>query len=110
MPNILTPFSKPSLVFGTWSTGYSWIPDYRQERNYAAAMLDAVTKSGVKHAVAFNYRFVPAVRQAKYLIEQGALGTIYHFRAKYCQEWIMDPQFPRVWRLQKSVEIGRAHV
>ena len=41
MPNILTPFSKPSLVFGTWSTGYSWIPDYRQERNYAAAMLDA---------------------------------------------------------------------
>src|SRR5690606_32933845 len=28
----------------------------------AKAMLDAVTKAGVKHGVAFNYRFVPAIR------------------------------------------------
>ncbi|MBM4437222.1 MAG: Gfo/Idh/MocA family oxidoreductase [Actinobacteria bacterium] len=67
------------------------------------AMLRAVQKAGVRHMTAFNCRFVPAVRQARHLIEQGALGTIYHFRAKYCQEWIMDPQFPRVWRLQKSI-------
>jgi len=52
----------------------------------AAAMLEAVTKAGVKHAVAFNYRFVPAIRQAKLLIESGALGQLYHFRAVYLQE------------------------
>ena len=66
-------------------------------------MLDAVTKAGVKHACAFNYRFVPAVRLARDLIQQGKLGRIFHFRASYLQEWITDPEFPAVWRLKKDV-------
>lgn len=68
----------------------------------AASMLEAVTKAGIKHMVAFNYRFVPAIRQAKYLIEQGMLGEIYHFRAAYLQEWITDPKFGMIWRLDKQ--------
>lgn len=67
------------------------------------AMLDAVTQAGVKHMCAFNYRFVPAVRQVRHFIEQGLLGEIYHFRARYLQEWIADPDFPMVWRLSKEV-------
>ncbi|MFL7838244.1 MAG: Gfo/Idh/MocA family protein, partial [Candidatus Promineifilaceae bacterium] len=43
-------------------------------------MLDAVEKAGVKHMVAFNYRFVPAIRLARNIIDSGALGQIYHFR------------------------------
>ncbi len=66
-------------------------------------MLDAVEKAGVKHMVAFNYRFVPAIVQIKKLIESGALGRIYHFRGVYLQEWIMPADFPKVWRLDKSV-------
>jgi predicted dehydrogenase len=66
-------------------------------------MLDAVTKAGVKHMVALNYRFVPAIVQAKRLIDSGALGRIFHFRAVYLQEWIIDPNFPKIWRLDKSV-------
>ncbi|MFN8531657.1 MAG: Gfo/Idh/MocA family oxidoreductase [Anaerolineae bacterium] len=69
----------------------------------AKTMLDAVQKAGVKHMVAFNYRFVPAIVQAKRLIESGALGRIFHFRAVYLQEWIIDPNFPKIWRLDKSV-------
>jgi predicted dehydrogenase len=67
-------------------------------------MLDAVQKAGVKHMVAFNYRFVPAIRQIRKIVESGALGRIYHFRASYLQEWIM-PHYntPMIWRLQKSV-------
>src|SRR4029078_6763748 len=70
----------------------------------AATMLDAVTKAGIKHAVAFNYRFVPAVRLSRDLIDQGRLGQIYHFRAVYLQEWIM-PHYgtPHIWRLDKSL-------
>ncbi len=69
----------------------------------AKAMLDAVTKAGVKHQVAFNYRFVPAIRQAYELIRSGKLGRIYHFRAIYLQEWIM-PHYgtPMIWRLDKK--------
>ncbi len=69
----------------------------------AKSMLDAVTKAGVKHMVAFNYRFVPAIMQARKIIESGALGRIFHFRASYLQEWIIDPNFPKIWRLDKSV-------
>ncbi|MBZ0282261.1 MAG: Gfo/Idh/MocA family oxidoreductase [Anaerolineae bacterium] len=69
----------------------------------AKGMLDAVEKAGVKHMVAFNYRFVPAIVQAKKLIESGALGRIFHFRAVYLQEWIIDPNFPKIWRLDKKV-------
>ena len=66
-------------------------------------MLDAVDAAGVKHMAAFNYRFVPAIRQIRNLIESGALGRIYHWRAVYLQEWIM-PHFgtPKIWRLDKS--------
>jgi len=70
----------------------------------AARMLEAVRKAGVKHMVAFNYRFVPAIRQARQLIESGALGKIYHYRAVYLQEWIMPHyNMPKVWRLDKQV-------
>lgn len=68
------------------------------------SMLDAVEKAGVKHMVAFNYRFVPAVRQIRNLIDSGALGQIYHWRAVYLQEWIM-PHYneKKIWRLDKEV-------
>ena len=68
----------------------------------AARMLEAVTRAGVKHMVAFNYRFVPALRQAREWIEAGLLGEIYHFRAVYLQEWIIDPNFGMIWRLDKK--------
>jgi predicted dehydrogenase len=67
-------------------------------------MLDAVRKAGVKHMVAFNYRFVPAIRLVRDLIDSGALGRIYHFRAVYLQEWIM-PHYgtPYIWRLDREL-------
>lgn len=69
----------------------------------AKAMWDAVEAAGVKHMVAFNYRFVPAIRQIRELIEGGALGRIYHFRAQYLQEWIMPHyNLPMIWRLDKE--------
>jgi predicted dehydrogenase len=52
--------------------------------------------------VSFNYRFVPALRQAYDLIQSGRLGQIFHFRAVYLQEWIIEPSFPLVWRLDKA--------
>ncbi len=69
----------------------------------AKTMLDAVTAAGVKHMVAFNYRFVPAIRLAYELINSGKLGRIYHFRAVYLQEWIM-PHYNTgmIWRTDKE--------
>jgi len=69
----------------------------------AREMLDAVEKAGVKHMVNFNYRRAPAVALAKQMIEEGLIGQIYHWRAVYLQDWIIDPDFPLVWRLDKSI-------
>jgi predicted dehydrogenase len=52
--------------------------------------------------VNYNYRRVPAVAYAKRLIEDGRVGDIYHYHGAYLQDWIMDPDFPLVWRLQKK--------
>jgi predicted dehydrogenase len=62
-----------------------------------------VDSAGVKHMCAFNYRFVPAVRLAREMIAAGELGDIFHFRGRYLQEWIVDADFPMVWRLSKDV-------
>lgn len=75
----------------------------------AREMLQAAEDAGVTHMVGFNYRFSPAVRLAKKLIDSGRLGQIYHFRAWFLQDWIMDPQFPLVWRLQKEVAGSGSH-
>jgi len=61
-----------------------------------------VQAAGVKHMCAFNYRFVPAMRLAREMIDAGELGEIYHFRGRYLQEWITDPEFPMTWRLDKE--------
>ena len=71
----------------------------------ALAMPTAATeaaKSGVKSMVAFNYRRVPALAVAKQLIDSGKIGDIFHVRANYLQDWIIDPEFPLVWRLDKK--------
>ncbi|GJM71259.1 hypothetical protein HMSSN036_34750 [Paenibacillus macerans] len=72
-------------------------------------MLAAAEAAGVTHMVGFNYRFSPAVKLAKKLVESGRLGQIYHFRAWFLQDWILDPEFPLVWRLQKDVAGSGSH-
>ncbi len=68
----------------------------------AEAMLAAVGAAGVAHMVCHNYRRLPAVALAKRLLEEGRLGLVHHYRGAYLQDWIVDPAFPRVWRLEKA--------
>jgi predicted dehydrogenase len=56
-----------------------------------------VAATGVKHLCAFNYRFVPASRLAREMIDAGELGEIRHFRARYLQDWGDDPTLD-TWR------------
>ena len=72
-------------------------------------MLDVAEKNGVVHMVCHNYRRIPAIAHAKKMLEEGALGEIFHYRARYAQDWIVDPNFPLVWRLQKGVSGSGAH-
>ncbi len=73
----------------------------------AQKMLAAVEKAKVRHLVMHNYRRVPAVALAKKLIGEGKLGKIYHWRARYLQDWAMSPDLHLVWRFSaKSAGSG----
>jgi predicted dehydrogenase len=69
------------------------------EESYA--IWKAVSATGVKHLCAFNYRFVPAVRLAREIIDAGDLGEIRHFRGRYLQDWGDDPSLD-TWRFHAA--------
>lgn len=75
----------------------------------ARKMLAAAERNNIKHQVGFNYRFAPAILLAKKIIDEGKLGTIYHFRGQYLQDYIIDPDFPLVWRLDKNIAGSGSH-
>jgi len=68
----------------------------------AEEMLKAAQDHSCVHMICHNYRRAPAVTLARQLIDAGEIGTIYHYRATYLQDWLRNPEFPTRWRLNKS--------
>ncbi len=74
------------------------------DRKQCEEMVAAVKKAKVVNMVCHNYRRIPAMALAREMIRRGDLGDrIYHYRARYAQDWIADPEFPLVWRLNSKV-------
>jgi predicted dehydrogenase len=70
-------------------------------------MVKAVEKAKVPNMVWYNYRRVPAITLAKQLIDEGKLGKIFHYRAKFLQDWTINADVPQggpgTWRLDIDV-------
>jgi predicted dehydrogenase len=73
----------------------------------AAKMTEAVESAKVANMVWYNYRRVPAVVLVKNLIDEGRFGRIFHYRAKFLQDWTISPELPQggegLWRLDVAV-------
>jgi predicted dehydrogenase len=73
----------------------------------AEAMVNAAESASVRNMVWYNYRRVPAVTLAKQLIDEGRLGRIFHYRAKFLQDWTISSDLPQggegLWRLDVKV-------
>lgn len=71
------------------------------------AMLDAVESAGTPNMVWYNYRRVPALMLLKQLLDEGRLGKIFHYRAKFLQDWTISRDLPQggegLWRLDAAV-------
>ena len=69
----------------------------------ALPMVEAVEKAGVPNMVWYNYRRVPAVTLIKNMVDEGRLGKIFHYRAKFLQDWTISADLPQggaaTWRL-----------
>lgn len=72
------------------------------EAEAMAAAARSAQDNGVQSMIGFNYRRVPALALARELIAEGRLGTIRHVRAAYLQDWLVDPDSPMTWRLNKD--------
>ncbi|PNH80274.1 dehydrogenase [Arthrobacter sp. AFG20] len=71
----------------------------------AEAMAEAAERAaaeGIRAMVGFTYRRVPAVTFLRNLIAEGAVGAVTQVRASYRQDWLVDPDMPLAWRLQKE--------
>jgi predicted dehydrogenase len=68
----------------------------------AERMLAAVERAGVAHMVCHNFRRIPAICLARQIIVEGRLGRIRHFRGAFLEDWLNDPAFPMVWRLDRK--------
>ena len=69
----------------------------------ATSMVTAAASTARPAACGFNYRFVPAIRHAKRLIADGAVGEVRHVRGRYLQDWLVDPTEPWSWRLDADL-------
>jgi predicted dehydrogenase len=73
----------------------------------SAQMVKAVEAAKIPNMVWYNYRRVPAVTLAKHLIDEGRLGQVFHYRAKFLQDWTISKDLPQggagLWRLDVSV-------
>ena len=76
-----------------------------EEAKQMAEAAKKASANGVKSMVSFSNRFSPAVLLAKRLIDEGKIGKIYHFRAALLQDWLVDPEFPISWRMDKNVAV-----
>jgi predicted dehydrogenase len=73
----------------------------------AGAMVAAIEKAGVPNMVWYNYRRVPAITLLKALLDDGRFGRIFHYRAKFLQDWTISQDLPQggagLWRLDAAV-------
>lgn len=69
----------------------------------AERMADAASESDAIAGIAFNYRYLPAVQYARQRIMNGDLGEIHHVRARYLQDWLVDPEATWSWRLSEEM-------
>ena len=67
----------------------------------ARRMWEGVRRGRIRHQVSFNYRFIPAVRLAREMIQAGDVGDIIHFRTRYTDDTMADPAVPHTWRQEK---------
>ena len=75
----------------------------------AKEMLDVANQNEVLHYLNHNYRRTPAIMLAKQMIDEGKIGRIFHWRGAYQQDWIVDPNFPLTWQLQKETACAGPH-
>ena len=110
--SICTPtYLHKDIVIAGAKAGKHIICEKPTAMDYSSArqMAEAADRAGVLHYLNHNYRRIPAVAFAKQMIEEGKLGTIYHWRGSYLQDWAISLDTPLSWHFEAEKARSGAH-
>ncbi len=65
-------------------------------------LIKVIEEKNLPNMMCFSYRFMPAVRYAKHLLENGALGQIVNVNIEYLQSGVLIPGRRLEWRFVKE--------
>ncbi|MBR5446695.1 MAG: Gfo/Idh/MocA family oxidoreductase [Clostridia bacterium] len=73
--------------------------------NYAetAELLRRTEEKNIPAMICFSYRFMPAVRYARHLVEEGVLGNVINIYAQYLKSSAYMPGRRLDWRFDKDI-------
>jgi predicted dehydrogenase len=69
----------------------------------AQAAWAAVSRAGVRNAIGFNYRRLPAVALMRRMIADGVLGEVRLWRGTWLSDEFTDPTTPFDWRFDRQM-------
>jgi predicted dehydrogenase len=88
-----------------------------QDADTAFRLWSETAHTGVVHQCAFIFRFVPALRLAREIIQSGQIGEVLHFRSSYLMSTALEPTQPMSWRFDRAIagsgaigDLGAHHV
>ena len=100
-PNILHP--EPVLKAASRSLPILCEKPLAKDADLAFSMWQAAKQAGITHQAAFIYRFIPAIRHMRELIQSGDLGEPIHYRSSYLMSDYLQPDLKYSWRLDKDI-------
>jgi predicted dehydrogenase len=103
--HILTPpGTHPEMVAAAAQAGKAVVCEKPLAADYAGAAraTRAAAGAGIRHAIGFNYRRLPAVALMAKMIADGAIGEPRLWRGTWLSDEFLDPEIPFDWRFRRS--------
>jgi len=104
----LPPSYNREVVLGAAAAGKHVVSEkpLATDAETGAELLTACRRAGVFHGLGAAYRWTPALRAIRELIDGGELGEIRSIRATFLLDYAADPDVPLLWRFQKALAGG----
>ena len=104
----LPPSYNREVVLGAAAAGKHVVSEkpLATDAETGAELLAACRRAGVFHGLGAAYRWTPALRAIRELIDGGELGEIRSIRATFLLDYAADPDVPLLWRFQKALAGG----
>ena len=88
-----------------------------QDADTAFRLWSETAQTGVVHQCAFIFRFIPALRLFREIVQSGQIGEVLHFRSSYLMSTALEPGQPMSWRFDRAVagsgaigDLGAHHI